>query len=41
MDILYESFITNACDFEDYELMVNWMGYTLTDEFLEAHNIKR
>ena len=41
MKILYEAFITNKCNFDDYELMVNWLGYELTDDFLKAHNIKR
>lgn len=41
MRVLYEAFATNKCDFDDYELMVNWLGYELTDEFLKAHNIKR
>ncbi len=41
MRILYQTFVTNKCSFEDYELMVNWLGYELTDEFLKAHNIKR
>ena len=41
MRILYETFVTNKCSFEDYELMVNWLGYELTDEFHKAHNIKR
>lgn len=41
MKILYETFATKKCSFEDYELMVNWLGYELTDDFLKAHNIKR
>lgn len=41
MRILYETFATKKCSFEDYELMVNWLGYELTDDFLKAHNIKR
>lgn len=41
MKILYEAFITSKCNFDDYELMVNWLGYELTDDFLKAHNIKR
>lgn len=41
MKILYQTFINKKCDFEDYELMVNRLGYTLTDDFLKFHNIKR
>ena len=41
MRILYETFITDKCSFEDYELMVNWLGYELTEDFLKAHNIKK
>lgn len=41
MKILYETFATKKCSFEDYELIVNWLGYKLTDDFLKTHNIKR
>ena len=40
MKILYETFISGKCSFQDYECMVNWLGYRLTDEFLKAHGIK-
>lgn len=41
MKILYETFATKKCSFEDYELMVNWLGYELTDDFYKAHGIKK
>lgn len=41
MRILYETFATNKCSLEDYELMVNWLGYELTEDFYKAHNIKK
>lgn len=41
MRTLYETFIINKCSFEDYELMVNWLGFELTEEFHKTHNIKR
>ena len=41
MRILYETFASKKCSFEDYELMVNWLGYSLTDEFYKAHGIKK
>ena len=41
MNILYETFISHKCDIDDYELMVNWLGYELSDEFYKAHGIKR
>ena len=41
MQILYKTFKEHKCDIEDYELMVGWLGYELTDDFYEAHGIKR
>lgn len=41
MKVLYESYATNKCSLEDYETMVNWMGYELTDDFYKAHGLKR
>ena len=41
MEILYETFATKKCSFEDYELMVNWLGYSLSDEFYKDHGLKR
>ena len=41
MKVLYESFITNKCDIEDYETMVNWLGYELNDSFFKDHGLKR
>ena len=41
MKVLYESYATNKCSLEDYEIMVNWMGYELTDGFYKAHGLKR
>lgn len=41
MRILYETFATKKCSFADYELMVNWLGYELTDDFYKAHNVKK
>ena len=41
MRILYETFATKKCSLADYELMVNWLGYELTDDFYKAHNIKK
>lgn len=41
MRILYETFATKKSSFADYELMVNWLGYELTDDFYKAHNIKK
>lgn len=41
MKILYETFMTKKCDLADYELMVGWLGYTLTDDFYKAHGIKK
>ena len=41
MEFLYELFITHKCDIEDYEIMVNWLGYELNDTFFEMHGLKR
>lgn len=41
MKILYDTFIQHKCDINDYEIMVNWLGYELTDDFYEAHGLKR
>ena len=41
MKILYETFVSNKCSLEDYEIMVNWMGYELTDDFYKANGLKR
>lgn len=41
MKVFYEAFASNKCNIEDYELMVNWMGYELTDDFYKAHGLKR
>ena len=41
MKVLYKSYATNKCSLEDYEIMVNWMGYELTDDFYKANGLKR
>lgn len=41
MNVLYEAFISHKCDIDDYELMVNWLGYELSDEFYKHHGLKR
>lgn len=41
MKVLYETFISHKCDIDDYELMINWLGYELSDEFYKAHGLKR
>ena len=41
MGVLYEAFSTHKCNLEDYEIMVNWLGYELTDDFYENHGLKR
>ena len=41
MRILYETFSRGDCDINDYEIMVNWLGYELTDDFYRDHGIKR
>ncbi len=41
MQVLYEAFMTHKCSLEDYEVMVNWLGYTITDDFYKDHNIKK
>lgn len=41
MRILYETFMSKKCSLEDYEMMVSWLGYSLSDEFYKDHDIKR
>ena len=41
MKVLYETYITEQCSLSDYEIMVHWLGYELTDEFYQAHGIKK
>lgn len=41
MNVLYETFRSHKCSIEDYEIMVKWLGYDLTDDFYTAHGIKR
>lgn len=41
MKVLYETFVSHKCSLEDYEIMVQWLGYNLTDEFYKDHDIKR
>lgn len=41
MRILYETYATKKCDLADYELMVNWLGYQLTDDFNKDNGIKK
>ena len=41
MKVLYEAFVTNKCSLEDYELMVSWMGYTLSSDFYKHHGINK
>lgn len=41
MNVLYETFRSYKCSIEDYEIMVKWLGYDLTDDFYTAHAIKR
>ncbi len=41
MDILLETYETKVCSLEDFEIMVGWLGYKLSDIFYEMHGIKR
>ena len=41
MHVLYQVFLRGNCDIKDYELMVNWLGYSLSDEFYKDHGLKR
>ena len=41
MHVLYQVFLRGDCDIKDYELMVNWLGYSLSDEFYKYHELKR
>ncbi len=41
MKVLYETFASHKCSLEDYEIMVQWLGYNLTDEFYKMHGLKR
>ncbi|MCQ2776441.1 MAG: hypothetical protein MJ217_01795 [Bacilli bacterium] len=41
MNILFESFQTGVCSLEDLEKMVEWFGYSLTDEFYKENGIER
>lgn len=41
MHVLYQVFLRGDCDIKDYELMVNWLGYSLNDEFYKDHGLKR
>lgn len=41
MRILYETFMNKKCSLEDYEMMVSWLGYNLSDEFYKDHGLKR
>lgn len=38
--VMHEAFSRGKCTFEDFELMVNWLGYQLTDVFFKDHKIK-
>ena len=40
--VLYQVFLRGDCDdIKDYELMVNWLGSSLSDEFYKDHGLKR
>lgn len=41
MHVFYDTFTSHKCSLEDYEIMVQWLGYNLTDEFYKDHGIKR
>lgn len=41
MDVLIESFMQKKCDQKDLEIMVDWLGYRLSDQFFEDQNLKR
>lgn len=41
MDVFLESYETKVCSFEDFEIMVHWLGYELTDDFYKTHGIKK
>lgn len=41
METLYKTFESGQCEIEDYELMVGWLGYELTDDFYKEHHIKK
>lgn len=41
MHVLYQVFLRGDCVVKDYELMVNWLGYSLSDEFYNDHGLKR
>ncbi len=41
MKMLYINFSNNKISLNDYEIMVSWLGYNLTDDFYQMHGIKR
>ena len=41
MHVLYQVFFFFYCDIKDYELMVDWLGYSLSVEFYKDHGLKR
>ena len=41
MHVLYQVFLRGDCDIKDYELMVNWLGYSLSDENYKDNGLKR
>ena len=41
MHVFYDTFREGKCDLEDYEIMVAWLGYSLSDEFYEMHGLTR
>lgn len=41
MSILIETYFRKKCDQKDLEIMVNWLGFRLSDDFFKDNGLKR
>ena len=41
LEVLHETFAQHKCSFEDFEVMVHWLEYSLTDDFYRDHEINK
>jgi len=38
-NVLIQTFLDGECDIKDLEVMMGWLGYSLTEEFYKNNNI--
>lgn len=41
MNVFLKSYERKVCSLEDFEIMVHWLGFELTDDFYKSHRIKK